>query len=118
MICIPITGYTQEQALLQIEMSLTRAHVLELRMDLICDGNLQTLMERCRAYPIPVKILVTNRRRGHSPSEESSGEVQRIALLEEAVRLGADYVDIELDTAEPLRHGVLATASAHGNRCS
>ena len=115
MICIPITGYTQEEALLQIEMSLSRAHVLELRMDLI-SGELQTLMERCRSYPIPVKILVTNRRRGHSPSEESRGEGQRIALLKEAVRLGADYVDIELHTPGLLRKEVLATASAHGNR--
>ena len=73
MICIPITGNTQEEALLQIEMSLPRAHVLELRMDLI-SGDLQTLMERCRSYPIPVKILVTNRRREPSPSGESRGE--------------------------------------------
>lgn len=115
MICIPITGSTQDEALLQIGMSLPRAHVLELRMDLIT-AELQTLMERCRSYPIPVKVLVTNRRREPSPSGESRGERERIALLEEAVRLGADYVDIELDTAEPLRHGVLATASARGNR--
>lgn len=115
MICIPITGSTQEEALLQIEMSLSRAHVLELRMDLI-SGDLQMLMERCRSHPIPVKILVTNRRRGTSPSEESGAERQRIAMLEDAVRLGADYVDIELDTAEPLRQGVLAMARAHGNR--
>jgi 3-dehydroquinate dehydratase len=35
MICIPVTGNTQEEAQLQIEMGLSRAHVLELRMDLI-----------------------------------------------------------------------------------
>jgi len=115
MICIPIIGYTQEQALLQIEKSLTHAPVLELRMDLI-RGDLQTLMEKSRSYPVPVKILVTNRRTGSSPSEESRGEGQRLALLEEAVRLGADYVDIELDTTEPLREALLATVSAHGNR--
>jgi shikimate 5-dehydrogenase len=88
---------------------------LELRMDLIM-GDLRLLMERCRSYSIPVKVLVTNRRRGPSPSEESGGEGQRIALLEEAVRLGADYVDIELDTAESLRQGLLATASSHDKR--
>lgn len=115
MICIPITGSTQDDALLQIEMGLSRAHVLELRMDLI-SGELQTLMERCRSYPIPVKILVTNRRRGSSMSQEISGEGHRIALLKEAVRLGADYVDVELHTPVALRKDVLATASAHGNR--
>ncbi len=115
MICIPVTGNTQEEALLQIEMGLSRAHVLELRMDLIT-ADLRTLMERCRSYPIPVKILVTNRRKGSLPSEESRGEGERIALLKEAVRLGADYVDVELDTAERLRLDVLAAASSHGNR--
>jgi len=115
MICIPITGNTQEEALLQIEMSRARAHVLELRMDLI-SGDLQTLMERCGSHPVPVKILVTNRRRAPSLTEESGEEARRIAVLEEAVRLGADYVDIELDTAEPLRRGVLAIVRNHGNR--
>ena len=115
MICIPITGNTQEEALLQIEMSLSRAHVLELRMDLI-SGDLRTLMERCRSYPIPVKILVTNRGRESSSSEDISGEGRRIAALKEAVRLGADYVDVELYTPEALRKDLLDTASAHGNR--
>lgn len=114
MICIPITGSTQEEALLQIGVSLPRAHVLELRMDLI-RGDLRTLMEKCRSYPIPVKVLVTNRRRGSSPFGENRGEGERIAVLEEAIRLGADYLDIELDTAESLRQGVLGTAVAHGN---
>ncbi len=115
MICIPITGSTQDEALLQIEMSLPRAHVLELRMDLIT-GELQKLLERCRSHLIPVKVLVTNRRKELSLSEEGGGEGKRIAMLEEAVRLGADYVDIELDTVESLRQGVIATARAHGNR--
>jgi 3-dehydroquinate dehydratase / shikimate dehydrogenase len=115
MICIPITGNTQKEALLQIEMSRARAHVLELRMDLIT-GDLRTLMERCRSYLIPVKILVTNRRSESSWPEDISGEGERIAVLREAIHLGADYVDVELCTPEALRKGVLATASAHGNR--
>src|SRR5512136_2231027 len=115
MICIPITGNTQEEALLQIEMGLPRAHVLELRMDMI-SGDLQRLMERCRSHSIPVKILVTNRRREPSSLGESVEEERRIAVLEEAIRLGADYVDIELDTAEPLRRDVLVMARNHGKR--
>ncbi|MGZ3592437.1 MAG: type I 3-dehydroquinate dehydratase, partial [Syntrophales bacterium] len=107
MICIPITGNTHAEALLQIEMSLSRAHVLELRMDLIT-GDLRTLMERCRSSRKSVKIVVTNRRRGSSVSGESSGEKRRISVLKEAVRLGADYVDVELHTPEALRKDVLA----------
>jgi shikimate dehydrogenase/3-dehydroquinate dehydratase type I len=115
MICIPITGNTQEEALLQIEMSLSRARVLELRMDLI-HGDLRTLMKRCRSHRKPIEILVTNRRTESSASGDMRGEGARIALLKEAVCLGADYVDVELHTPEALRKDVLATASAHGNR--
>ncbi|MGO9136511.1 MAG: shikimate dehydrogenase [Syntrophales bacterium] len=115
MICIPITGYSEEEAMLQIEMSLSRAHLLELRMDLI-NGDLRTLMERCRSSRRPVKILVTNRRRESSASGDMPGEGERIAVLKEAVHLGADYVDVELYTPEALRKDVLAAASTHDNR--
>ncbi len=115
MICIPITGNTQEGAMLQIEMGLSCAHVLELRMDLI-SGDLKTLMEKCRSSRKPVKILVTNRRKESLSSVKISGERRRIALLKEAVHLGADYVDVELYTPDALRKDVLATVSAHGNR--
>ncbi len=116
MICIPITAKTQAKAVQQIERSLSRADILELRMDLILDGDLKTLIKSCRSYKIPAKILVTNRRKESSPVGESSDELQRIALLKEAVGLGADYVDIEIYTPEPLLKEVLSMAAAHGNR--
>jgi shikimate dehydrogenase len=47
---------------------------------------------------------------------ETSGELHRIALLKEAVGLGADYVDIEIYTPESLLKEVLSMAAAHGNR--
>jgi len=116
MICIPITANTQAEALLQIEKSCSRADVLELRMDLIEDGDLRILIEKCRLRPVPVKILVTNRRKESSSGEDISGERERIALLEEAVRCGVDYVDIEVNTPEPLLQKILSTAGAHADR--
>jgi len=116
MICIPITASTQAEALQQIESSISRADVLELRMDLILDGDLKTLIKRCRSYKIPAEILVTNRRRESSPVEESSDEAKRVALLKEAIGLGADYVDIEINTPETLLRELLLMADAHGNR--
>jgi shikimate dehydrogenase/3-dehydroquinate dehydratase type I len=116
MICIPITAKTQEEALQQIERSLPRADVLELRMDLIRDADLRILMETCRLHPVPVKILVTNRRRESLPRGEIAREKERISLLKKAVVLGADYVDIEADTPEPLLKELLSTAGAHGSR--
>ena len=67
MICIPVTAKTQADALRQIESSIPRADVLELRMDLISDGDLKTLIKNCRSHKIPVKVMVTNRRKESSP---------------------------------------------------
>ena len=61
MICIPVTASTQAEALKELERILPHADVVELRMDLILNGDLKALMERCRLHPEPVKILVTNR---------------------------------------------------------
>ncbi|HYA15682.1 MAG TPA: shikimate dehydrogenase [Syntrophales bacterium] len=118
MICIPVTAKTQADALQQIESSILRADVLELRMDLISDGDLKKLINSCRSYKIPVKIIVTNRRKESSAVEEPSSEAQRISLLKEAIALGADYVDIETDTPGPLLKEVLSMVAAHGNRTS
>jgi len=116
MICIPITGNTHAKALRHIEMSLPRADVLELRMDLIRDGDLRVLMEKCRVNPKPVKILVTHRRKESSKGGEFSEERQRNVLLKEAVNLGAEYVDMEVDTPEVLRNELLALVRALGNQ--
>jgi 3-dehydroquinate dehydratase/shikimate dehydrogenase len=116
MICIPITGNTHAEALRLIEMSLPRADVLELRMDLIRDGDLRVLIKKCRVDPRPVKILVTNRRKEYSTGRDFAEERQRIALLKEAVDLGAEYVDMEVDTPEVLRKELLALVDTHGSR--
>ncbi|HVO67858.1 MAG TPA: shikimate dehydrogenase [Syntrophales bacterium] len=116
MICIPVTAKTQADALQQIESSILHADVLELRMDLIYDGDLKKLIKSCRSYDSAAKIMVTNRRKESSPVVESSGEAQRIALLKEAITLGADYVDVEKNTTGPLLKEVLSMAAAHGNR--
>jgi shikimate dehydrogenase/3-dehydroquinate dehydratase type I len=142
MICIPVTAQTQAEALQQVEKILPFADVVELRMDLIRDGNLNSLVTRCKSSPVPLKILVTNRVRGFSPdgtseppdqqngpgrdpfclpfvrrdSEHASGERQRIAVLKEAVILGADYIDVELDTPEYLRRELASLIEETGKR--
>jgi shikimate dehydrogenase/3-dehydroquinate dehydratase type I len=116
MICIPITGNTHTEALQQIEMSVPRADVLELRMDLIRDGDLRVLIKKCRVDSRSIKVLVTNRRKEFSSGGQSAEERQRIALLHEAVRHGAEYVDMEVDTPEVLRKELLASVRDHGNK--
>jgi 3-dehydroquinate dehydratase type I len=96
MICIPIMANTQDAALMQMERSFPLADILELRIDHIEDVNLEALMSRKRG-----KILVTNRRKDEGGGF-SGTEGERVELLKEAVGLGADYVDIEMGTAEAL----------------
>jgi len=116
MICIPITGKTQAEAFRQIERSVSRSDVLELRMDLIRDGDLRALIEKCRSGAKPVKVLVTNRRGESFPGGVLSEERKRIALLKEAVDLGAEYVDMEVDTPEVLRRELVSMVNTHGNQ--
>jgi 3-dehydroquinate dehydratase type I len=79
-----------------MERSFPLADILELRIDHIEDVNLEGLMSRKRG-----KILVTNRRKDEGGGF-SGTEGERVELLKEAVGLGADYVDIEMGTAEAL----------------
>lgn len=123
MICIPIVAGSRAKALQEIEKSSFLTDVLELRMDLINGGNLRKLINRARSGPHPVKIIVTNRRKDEGtttggPIEELNAreEKQRVTVLREAISLGADYVDVELDTGEGLKRELLSTIRDHGNR--
>ncbi len=93
-ICIPITAPSVESALARMEVARPLADLIEIRIDRIPGVNLARLLAAGKE-----KILVTNRRR-----EEGGGfggtEKERIALLQEAVELGAGYVDVEASTGE------------------
>jgi shikimate dehydrogenase/3-dehydroquinate dehydratase type I len=112
-ICIPITAGTQAEALRDMEAGIHHADVIELRMDLVRDGDLKILMDAGRRCPVPVKILVTNRQGRNSGI---SIERKRIAILKEAVALGADFVDVELSVTETLRQEILSTIREYDNR--
>ena len=123
MICIPIVAGSRAEALQEIEKSSSLTDVLELRMDLIHGGNLGELINIARSLSRSVKIIVTNRRKDGGtttggPIEElkAGEERRRIAVLKEAVSLGADYVDVELDTDESLRRELLSMIGDHNNR--
>jgi shikimate dehydrogenase/3-dehydroquinate dehydratase type I len=143
-ICVPITAGTQAGALRELEDSLSQADVVELRMDLIGDGNLKALMDGCRLpsadvsgvgkprlslvkivsgvgkpQASPVKILVTNREgTDRSPDRTIEVERQRVTVLKEAVILGADFVDVELDVTDALLMEIRTAIRDHGNRTS
>jgi 3-dehydroquinate dehydratase type I len=113
MICIPIVAGVHREAMQAVERSAAAADVIELRMDLIHDGRLAELIGKARACNEAVAVLVTHRRRAESNSLQ---ERRRIDCLKEAVALGADYVDVELETDRLLREELLAEIRFPQNR--
>ncbi len=105
MICIPITDEKQKDALISVERSAPAADAIELRMDLIADGNLSHLMAAARKVSDRVKIIVTCRRKEESllppsinqalPKREMTS-TSKMHLLKQAIELGADFIDVEL----------------------
>jgi 3-dehydroquinate dehydratase type I len=93
MICIPIMARTTASALREMSRCWGLAELVELRIDQMAEIRLENLMSEKRG-----RVLVTNRR-----SEEGGGfsgpEAERIRLLRDAVALGADYVDVEVNSA-------------------
>jgi len=105
MICIPITAGTKKEALHAIERSCQLADFIELRMDLIEDGSLAELISTARNSSSLIKIIVTCRKEEEATSARGAAGIKgagkktidrKIAVLKEAIELGADFVDIEL----------------------
>ncbi|MGA2526441.1 MAG: shikimate dehydrogenase [Smithellaceae bacterium] len=101
MICITITARTNKEALKDIERSCLIADFIELRMDLIKGGVLPELISAARSGSASVKIIVTCRKREEAAPAGKAVVIkntknQKIALLKEAIKLGADFIDIEL----------------------
>ncbi len=99
MICIPITARSESGMAAMMAQAAPLADLLELRMDLAPGIALEPLL---RNRPRPV--IVTNRpvREG---GEYAGEESARMALLQQAVDLGAEYVDVELDSVGRIRRG-------------
>jgi 3-dehydroquinate dehydratase type I len=112
MLCIPICATTTDAAVALMEKAYPLADCLELRIDQIKDCRLERLMER--RYP-GTGILVTNRSKAEGGGFAGS-ERERIALLKQAVALGADLVDIEASTEKPLLRELKAQIEKHGRR--
>lgn len=96
MICVSITASTTDEIRRVLEEAAQVADLAEVRLDYCQEPDVEAIL---RDKPCPV--IVTNRpvREGGRYCGREAG---RIGLLEEAARLGADYVDIELDSAEQL----------------
>ncbi len=105
-VCIPIVETGLEKALTAIRKSTPLADLIELRVDYMRSPELPVLLDGRRR-----SFIVTNRRR------EEGGQVQgdegaRVRILEEAVRLDVDYVDIEMRSPRPFLQTLMAHQKA------
>ncbi len=91
MICIPIVAKDTDSALADIKKANKIADIIELRIDYISDLNLKKLID---ASKNPVIVAC---RRKKDNGNFSGSEEERLSLLKEAIKLKADYVDIEID---------------------
>ena len=104
MICIPVTSPGNGEALHAIEKYCRFADVIELRMDLIGQGNLAELIAAVRGNSDSTKIIVTCRKKEEAATAGVAAQIKKsfrskkakMALLKEAIELGADFIDIEL----------------------
>lgn len=97
MICIPITGKTQVEIAEQMFSASRLADLVELRLDYAPGAALPELLAGRRC---PVIVTCRPKRQG---GLYEGPEEKRIALLQQAVDLGAEYVDVELDSAVKIR---------------
>ena len=97
LLCASLTTGTVEETLHTLHAPTRAFDVAEVRLDFTREPDLRRLLD---GRPCPV--IVTNR-----PEREggrwTGDEARRIELLEEADRLGADFVDIELDALPHFR---------------
>jgi len=101
MICIPITTRSTEDTISEMSLASKCADIIELRIDYI--PELQDA-EKCIKESLKCKtkpVIVTNR-----PEREggkfSGSERDRLRLLQKAIDLGADYIDVEYDSIKQI----------------
>ncbi|MCR4290703.1 MAG: shikimate dehydrogenase [Candidatus Scalindua sp.] len=101
MICIPITARSTEDTVSGMVLASKYADIVELRIDYIPElQNALTCIEKILQSKTK-PVIITNR-----PEREggkfNGSEQDRLHLLQKAIDLGADYVDIEYDSIEQI----------------
>ncbi|MBT6052998.1 MAG: type I 3-dehydroquinate dehydratase, partial [Candidatus Scalindua sp.] len=101
MICIPITARSAEDTVSEMLSASKYADIVELRIDYIPElQNAETCIEESLKRKTK-PVIITNR-----PEREggkfNGREQDRLHLLQKAIELGADYVDVEYDSIKQI----------------
>ena len=100
-VCIPIVETTVEKALIAIKEVNRWADLIELRADYLKRVKLSLLLENRRK-----PFIVTNRRKEEGGKYKGE-ERKRLTVLQEAIDLGADYIDVELASERSSLQGLI-----------
>lgn len=103
MICVAVSEPTMTDMLAAVGRARATADLVELRIDGLRDPELGSLIEAAKPKP----VIVTNRSAGEGGFFKGTEE-ERVDLLLQALSLDADYVDLEWQTAAPLRQKLLS----------
>lgn len=95
-IAVPIIAESMDEALRDMDSAAKVADIIELRIDYLAKPNLERLLKHSQ-----IPKIVTNRTQ-YEGGRFNGSEEKRISYLEEAIALGAEYVDIELNHYHPL----------------
>lgn len=110
MICLSVAGSTTDELLSLMKRSFTEADLVELRIDGAAEVDLPMLLA-ARTGP----VLVTNRSRSEGGLFSGSDGERCVPLLA-AVDLGAEYVDVEMNTRRDCVRRIVQRASERGGR--
>ncbi len=91
-LCIPIVEATVEKALVAIKVANRQADLIELRVDYLNRVNLVPLLESRQ------KPFIVTHRREEEGGKYNGEERKRLGVLQEAIDLEGDYIDVELAT--------------------
>jgi shikimate dehydrogenase/3-dehydroquinate dehydratase type I len=124
MICIPITAGKKKDAMHAIKRSCQMADFIELRMDLIEDESLAELISAARNNSGAIQIIVTCRKKEEAAPAGAvvriksavNNKEEKIALLKEAIVLGADFIDIELAEGRAAIKELQSFCAKHGGK--
>ncbi len=97
LICTAIMGSDTHQTQSAMQTAVADADLLELRLDALERIELEKFL------PFPAKPVIVTIRKKEEGGHFQGPEPERLAYLQSAIDLGADYIDLEYGTPERLR---------------
>jgi len=110
MIAVPVTAESVKEALHEIEACNKEADAIELRLDYLkelSEKELRHMLSACK------KPVICTFRRLEEGGKSKASEDKRMSTLKKCMKLGADYIDLEYETAKKHRENVFGYRKEH-----